>query len=420
MAVDPLDPTYPLYERIVNDEAPRNLLVDASRGRIPFDDEAMGEIFGLLLQRRKDREILANVLGTIKHLPPEVVANYAQNRKTDPVLLDAIARLNKSHEDVLRRVVLNRATPDSSFVFVAKHCPPAIQRLIANNEERLLREPEIVDNLLENPNIDNDVRMQVLLRQEERLAQARKRQGEFAELEDELDLDEDDLFDEDIDDLDLDDDEDLDDDLDDDELEDLGTTGLGYLPAGSQQPVQQQAAPAPPQGGTLFEKVRQIMAAGGPDAYIDDEDEEEELSEDEQKSLQEELNDMNQADKEILAKTGNGTIRSYLIKDSSKQVAVAVINSPKVQEEEIIKFANLRNVHRDVLREIGRHREWAKLYSVKLALAKNPATPYDVAFSKLRMLYLHDLKAIAGSREVSGAISTAAKKIVANKERRRG
>jgi len=76
-----------------------------------------------------------------------------------------------------------------------------------------------------------------------------------------------------------------------------------------------------------------------------------------------------------LAMRGSREIRSILLKDTNKEVVLAVLDNPKLTETEIEMIARSRNVPDEALRTIARNREWMKNYSVLLALITNPKTP---------------------------------------------
>ncbi len=104
--------------------------------------------------------------------------------------------------------------------------------------------------------------------------------------------------------------------------------------------------------------------------------------------------------------------RVLLLKDSSKLVVMAVLNSPKITEQEIEGVAKSRNVSEDVLRAIARKKEWMGNYSIKLGLAGNPKTPIAIAMSQLQLLKTRDLGFLAKDRGVPEAIRNAAQRLV--------
>jgi len=59
--------------------------------------------------------------------------------------------------------------------------------------------------------------------------------------------------------------------------------------------------------------------------------------------------------------------------------------------------------------------DWTQSYAIKKALVMNPRTPFGQASKFVMHMRETDLKAISKSREVSGAIQTAAKQQLSRK-----
>jgi hypothetical protein len=116
-----------------------------------------------------------------------------------------------------------------------------------------------------------------------------------------------------------------------------------------------------------------------------------------------------------LARLGNKEARSLLVRDRNKLVSLAVVMSPKITDSEIVSIAQSRNVTDEVLRVISRGRDWTKNYQVKLALATNPKCPLPVAMQFVNYLQDKDLRTLVRSRDVSQGISTHARRILMKK-----
>src|SRR3984885_2453883 len=105
-----------------------------------------------------------------------------------------------------------------------------------------------------------------------------------------------------------------------------------------------------------------------------------------------------------LAMKGSKEERSLLIRDGTKIVALAVLDSPKLTDGEVEKFANQKNVLEAVLRAITLKRRFMKQYAVVRNLCNNPRTPIDVALGLIKHLLATDLKNLAGNKEVSDTV----------------
>ncbi|MGB6675247.1 MAG: hypothetical protein WBE44_01025 [Terriglobales bacterium] len=105
-----------------------------------------------------------------------------------------------------------------------------------------------------------------------------------------------------------------------------------------------------------------------------------------------------------LAMKGSKEERSLLIRDGTKIVALAVLESPKLTDAEVEKFANQKNVLEAVLRAMTLKRRFMKQYAVVRNLCNNPRTPIDVALGLIKHLLATDLKNLAGNKEVSETV----------------
>jgi hypothetical protein len=105
-----------------------------------------------------------------------------------------------------------------------------------------------------------------------------------------------------------------------------------------------------------------------------------------------------------LAMRGSKEDRSILIRDSTKLVSLAVLDSPKVSDAEVEAYALQKNVLETVLRAIPLKRKYAKNYNIMRNLVFNPRTPLDLSLGLMKNLLVHDLKNLSGNKEVSDTI----------------
>jgi hypothetical protein len=111
-----------------------------------------------------------------------------------------------------------------------------------------------------------------------------------------------------------------------------------------------------------------------------------------------------------LATLGNRFQRSVLIRDPSKLVAVAAIKAPGVTEMDAARYAVNHSLPDEVISYIAGRREWTKLYGVKLSLVQNPKCPIPSALRMMADLRENDLKNIARSKGISAAVAAGARK----------
>ncbi|MBA3913745.1 MAG: hypothetical protein H0X25_07790 [Acidobacteriales bacterium] len=105
-----------------------------------------------------------------------------------------------------------------------------------------------------------------------------------------------------------------------------------------------------------------------------------------------------------LALKGTREERSILIRDGTKLIALAVLESPKLTDAEAEQFAAQRNVLEAVLRGLAMKRKYLKSYPVVRNLVFNPRTPIDVSLTLIKSLLAPDLRGLAGNREVSDTL----------------
>jgi hypothetical protein len=105
-----------------------------------------------------------------------------------------------------------------------------------------------------------------------------------------------------------------------------------------------------------------------------------------------------------LAMKGTKEERSILVRDGTKVVALAVLDSPKITDGEVEKFANQKNVLEALLRAIPMKRRFAKNYVVVRNLVANPRTPLDVSLGLMKNLLVQDLKNLSANKEVSDTV----------------
>jgi hypothetical protein len=117
-----------------------------------------------------------------------------------------------------------------------------------------------------------------------------------------------------------------------------------------------------------------------------------------------------------LAMKGSRDERFILIRDGARVVALAVLESPKLTENEVEVFASMRNLHEVVLRTIAMKRRFMKVYTVVKALVNNPRTPLDVALPLLGHLLVNDLKALSGNKNINDTLRKLALKLYNQKK----
>jgi hypothetical protein len=117
----------------------------------------------------------------------------------------------------------------------------------------------------------------------------------------------------------------------------------------------------------------------------------------------------------LLAMKGNREERSLLVRDGTKIVALAVLESPRITDSEVERFAGQKNVLEAVLRGISMKRRFIKQYPIVRNLTFNSRTPIDVALGLMKNLLTSDLRHLAGNKEVSDTVRKLATKMFRQK-----
>ena len=130
------------------------------------------------------------------------------------------------------------------------------------------------------------------------------------------------------------------------------------------------------------------------------------------KNLAAEIAAMKMGKKLKLALRGNREVRGILVREHSPMILRLLIQNPRLTEEEVIAIAKSRTVDAEILASVSKRNEWIRNYQVRLALVTNPKTPLGVAMRFVASLLDRDIRLLAKSRNVSGGVVSAARRIV--------
>jgi hypothetical protein len=283
-----------------------------------------------------------------------------------PLLHFFAARLPDQRKAALEKILYNPATADETFVMLAGRMDESLLEVVAQNELRLLRCPAIVEALF----LNKQARMSSVNRAVELCA----RNGVRLEAVP--------AFDE-------------------------------IVNAIRQDPEATQEAAV---DGRFQAVLTAAEAASAGDGAPGDEETAPEESQRAGGMSFIKFDHLKIFEKIRLATIGNAYCRKMLIRDSNKLVAMTVIRSPQITSMEIQRIAGSTNVCDDVIRYIANSRECNKNYAVKLALVTNPKCPLGSSLRFLAYLHPDDLRNIARSKNIPGALATSAKKLLQQRE----
>jgi len=129
-------------------------------------------------------------------------------------------------------------------------------------------------------------------------------------------------------------------------------------------------------------------------------------------TLLQQIAKMTVAQRVQFAMKGASDARRTLIRDSNKVVQRAVLQSPRLTDQEVEAFASMANLTDEILRLIAGNRAFRKNYVVVRNLMNNPKTPLDVTLHMLPLLNAIDLKRLAMNKNIPETLRTTANKLV--------
>lgn len=334
---------------------PRDVVATIARGFLPL---AQDDLLGVLvyLATTDDEEIAGYAREALLEIPSHAFLEYAANEQIAP---DHLLRLLNFTQDntVVEALIRNRAVSDAAIADLARHAEAGVQEVIVINQARIIRAPEILDALLENPQLSPDTRRRALETREEFFEKKARIEVEAAE-------------------------------------------------AATDEEPELIDAPIEPIADLLE------LAAAEPDAppsLV-------QLTPGEQgdtkkAALWTRLLFMSVAEKVMVAYRGDRTARMLLVRDRNKLICSAVMRNPRMTEQEAENIASMRNVEEEVLRLLGRRRDWMSKYNIMFTLCRNPKTPVGVVLPFINRLTLRDLKGLKDDRGVQQFVRDQARKI---------
>jgi len=389
VSVPPIDPsTLPgPAQKILDPSGPPPLKAMAAKGLVPGLPPAAILAVVVVLSQGGDANA-ETAKKTLEKLPPPLVNGALSAQDLHPAVLDVLGPMYAADAAISERVLQHPAIAAETVAVMATTATEGVCELIATNEERLLAHPTIIEKLYLNKNcrmstadrllelaVRNDIELAIPA-----FAQAKQAiQGELIPEPTPERAFDDDQFDDvaaKARELQLTDGED--------------THELN--PETGQEEVVAKARP-----------LHAIWAELRPAAKIRF------LSVATLKQYDSRGREIGEERYDVKA------LRMLGVRDANPLVAVAALNTPGISDAEIVRIAGLRNVAEDVLREIAINKEWTRHYMVKFNLVANPRTPFGHASKFVLHLRESDIKTLAKSKEVSGAIQTAAKQQLARK-----
>ena len=381
----------PVVKAILEGTAPRPAQLAAARGSLPLPQSDLLEILVSFFDGSDD-ELKDAAAESLKSQPPEALESTIRSGEVAPRVLAHLSKRADLPRSIHEAILLDPKTPPEAIAdFAGKTLNGPLLDLISFNQQLLIQNPSILDAIVSNPNRTPDAERRALeIKREffekergaqqianELRAQGNEAAAEFIEQAD---------FAGDTADSGLS----LDDalfiaqhiEVPDRETDD-SWLGLEFIEEIYEESEETRRA--------IFSKIIGEMQADGEDSS-------------ERISMLNRIIKMGVKDRMKLGLKGDREARNILIRDPNKLVSSAVVNNPKISEQEVERIAAMRSISEEILRQIAMNRQWARIYGIQVSLAKNPRTPIANAMSIMNRLQMRELTGLSKDRNVSDAV----------------
>lgn len=109
-------------------------------------------------------------------------------------------------------------------------------------------------------------------------------------------------------------------------------------------------------------------------------------------------------ERKALARRPDRDTVDRLARDPHPDVIRALLASPRMTEDVVVRLAAKRPCRPDVLIEIARSTRWAHRARVRMALVLNPDTPVEMSVAIAGLLMRQELKLVAETTQISPAV----------------
>ena len=374
----------PVVRAVVEGKAPRPAQLAAARGVLPLPHADLLEIL-VNFAVSDDSEIAGHARETLSSQDEATLTATIASDAVAVSVLDYFARQDVTPKAAHESILTNNRTPPDAIVAFAKNTKNGeLLEILALNQQLLIRTPALIDAIIGNPGRSAEAERRAAEtkreffekeRGQQQIASELRAQGNEAAAEfieqGQFESDDDAVF---LASMIV---------VPDAETDD-SWMGLEYLEEHYEETPEQRKA--------IADKII------GEFRYEDSDVAPERIS------VINRVMNMGMKDRVKLAMKGDREARNILIRDPNRIVAQAVVNNPRITEQEIEKIASMRTATEDVLRQIANNRQWARSYPVMHNLAKNPRTPIANVLTILTRLQSKDLVTLSKNRNVSDAV----------------
>lgn len=109
-------------------------------------------------------------------------------------------------------------------------------------------------------------------------------------------------------------------------------------------------------------------------------------------------------ERKALARRPTREMVERLVLDPHPDVIRALLQSPRVVEDDVVRLASKRPCRPAVLTEIARSTRWVHRARIRMAVVLNPDTPIEIAGAMVGLLMRQELRLVIESTRVSPAV----------------
>jgi hypothetical protein len=354
-------------QRLLDPASPPPLRQMAARGIAPGLKPGDALTVLALLSESTDAALADIANATLRKLPPQLISG-ALTGPMQPGVLDVIGPLYATDMPTMERVLIHPSITPATVARIARAASEPVSELIATNEQRLLEFPAIIEQLY----LNKHTRMSTADRILELAVRNRI------------------------------------------ELTGIPAFKEAALAIANELIAEPTDDPTPDDLDFIAALTTAEQTVIGPDGdtHVLIPETGEEVPIEDVRPLYTRWASMTGSQKVRMLIVGGGAERGTLtmlgVRDPNPIVSVAAIKSPGITENEITRISAMRNVTEEVLRIIANNREWTRSHLVKFNLVSNPRTPLAFAAKWIMHLREAEIKALVRSKDVSGAVRTAA------------
>jgi hypothetical protein len=348
-----------LVEALRAPDAPRELRLFAARGMLPVErGDRIRALLAVLSD--PDEEIAAQAHKTLEALPFDELTEFLEDSNPTEKELDVVS-LYSEDPFVLEQVVRHRHVSDETLRRIAATASGAPQEALIVNHVRLLRTPDLIDALLQNPTLTVDGRRRLnelheeffdkerRRKEQERLTQEAEEQRLRDEAESAARREE--------------------------EAAAEGEEGAERPPGGTEEDYRRSGL------GEIFKRIAVMTVK----------------------------------EKVELAQKGTKEERRILIGDMNRLVSLAVLRCESITMSELEQICAMRHLAVELYQEIAATREWMRKPKIQQAMVNNPAVPLSITLPLIKYLNMRDLRKVMLDRNLSEAVRSTARKLLFEK-----